>query len=96
MSFFTKNATIINSKLVDHFESLLSGNKNTNLEKEVLEHIKEFTLRGGKRIRASLVEVGFRLFQTDEKINSYILDTIHKVGIVMELYFKNKKNILQI
>ncbi|OLS20483.1 MAG: Geranylgeranyl diphosphate synthase [Candidatus Heimdallarchaeota archaeon LC_3] len=85
MNFFTKNATIINSKLVDYFESLLSHSKNTTLEKEVLEHIKEFTLRGGKRIRASLVEVGFRLFQRDEKINSNILDTIHKVGIVMEL-----------
>ena len=85
MSFFTKNAIIINSKLENYFKTLLSGHINSVFEKEVLEHIKEFTLRGGKRIRASLVEVGFKLFQSDEKINSDNLETIHNVGIVMEL-----------
>lgn len=85
MSFFLTNADIINTKLSDYFESLLAEKVNTQAESEVLSHIQEFTLRGGKRIRASLVEIGYRFFQNNTDIDKKSLDKLHQLGIVMEL-----------
>ncbi|MHA1984815.1 MAG: polyprenyl synthetase family protein, partial [Candidatus Hodarchaeales archaeon] len=85
MSFFPINANIINSKLSDYFLSLLTEKAKTQAESEVLSHIQEFTLRGGKRIRASLVEIGYRLFHEKDKMDPKTLEKIHQIGIMMEL-----------
>jgi geranylgeranyl diphosphate synthase type I len=85
MSFFSTNADIINTKLSDYFESLLAEKVNTQAESEVLGHIQEFTLRGGKRIRASLVEIGYRFFHKEDDIDPETLEKIHQLGIMMEL-----------
>ena len=85
MSFFVNNAQIINSKLQSYFELLLSDPEATPKELEIINHLKEFTLRGGKRIRASLVEVGYKLYSKTSEINEKTLKTLHQLGIVMEL-----------
>lgn len=85
MSFFLTNADVINSKLSDYFKSILNEKVSTQAESDVLSHIQEFTLRGGKRIRASLVEIGYRFFYETDEIDSIILEKIHQIGIMMEL-----------
>jgi geranylgeranyl diphosphate synthase type I len=85
MSFFPTNADIIDSKLKDYFNSILSRNIYSDSDVEVLGHIREFTLRGGKRIRASLVEIGYRFFHEKENIDKKTLEKLHQLGIVMEL-----------
>ena len=83
MDFFRSNQSIIDVKLHTYFDKELGSEKLPSFEKDVFKHIAEFTLRGGKRIRASLVQVGYMLFQSG--VSSDMLEILHRLGIIMEL-----------
>ena len=83
MDFFRANQPVIDSELHTYFDKELHSEPIPSFEKEIFKHIAEFTLRGGKRIRASLVQVGYMLFQSE--VSSDMLEVIHRLGISMEL-----------
>ncbi|MFH1439606.1 MAG: polyprenyl synthetase family protein [Candidatus Woesearchaeota archaeon] len=76
----------IDDELESFFDCVISNNK-LEFNKQIIEAIKEFTLRGGKRIRPLLVLKGFLaycdVFTCDE--NSSKINDVLKAAICVEL-----------
>ncbi|MFW6383479.1 MAG: polyprenyl synthetase family protein [Nanoarchaeota archaeon] len=68
----------INEELKNYFKNI-STSEYRQTGKEIIEDIKEFTLRGGKRVRAILVIFGYKAYGGKN------IDEILKVAIAVEL-----------
>jgi len=68
----------IDIMLEKYFDTKLAEAINSEA-KEMIEFIKEYTLRGGKRIRAALVFYGYKLFRDDN------LEEVKKASMALEL-----------
>ncbi len=75
----------INTKIKDFFDSEIEISKKKDGKiTELIEHIKEFNLRGGKRIRAVLALVSYELF--DGKDFNSILDIAVSVELMQSFF----------
>ncbi len=71
---------LVDKSLEDYFnQELEKAELVDSSAKEMLELIKEYTLRGGKRIRAALIYYGYRLFKDNK------LDQVIKASMCIEL-----------
>src|SRR3990172_1470456 len=89
MLFFSDNAFTINKELESYFQNIAKDAHLPSFEREIMADIAEFTLRGGKRIRASLVYVGFKLALSERKRKQATSPELKKVildlGVAMEI-----------
>lgn len=75
----------IDNELNNFFDQIIADNR-LNFNKSLLEAIKEFTLRGGKRIRPILVIKGFEACDGNpDKLNPNKINDMIKASICIEL-----------